>query len=133
MAARLPASLAGHLELRIRDLELDVFIGVREEEKRRRQRVVFNLWLYVPEQGPHLGDDIRDYVSYSDIVRAIERLAAAEAHINLVETLAEKVAAVALADARVARVVVSVEKPDIIPAAAAVGVRIERVRRQAPT
>lgn len=133
MAPGLPRALDGHLELRIRDLELGFFIGVREDEKRRRQRVVINLWLYVAEAEPHLGDDIRDYVSYSDVVRGIERLAASTVHINLVETLAEKVAAIALADERVTRVVVGIEKPDIIPAAAGVGVRIERTRARAAT
>jgi len=128
MATRPPTTLDGHLELRIRDLELEFSIGVREHEKRRRQRVVINLWLYVADSGPHRSDDLRDYVSYSDVVHAIEKLAAAERHINLVETLAEEVAQMALADSRVVRVVVSIEKPDIIPAAAGVGVRIERMR-----
>jgi len=54
-----------------------------------------------------------------------------ESHINLVETLAERIAGLCLADARVARVRVCVEKLDIYEEAASVGVEIERVRTDA--
>ena len=46
----------------------------------------------------------------------------------LVETLAERVAAAALADRRVERVRVAVEKPDAFADVAAVGVVVERRR-----
>ena len=56
------------------------------------------------------------------------RAAAADGHTLLVETLAERIAAAALADPRVLRARVSVEKPDAFPDAATVGVVIERMR-----
>jgi 7,8-dihydroneopterin aldolase/epimerase/oxygenase len=118
--------LAGHLEIRIRDLEAMFFVGVRDSEKARRQRLRINVWLYVPEIGRHQSDDLADTVSYSEVVAGIGRLAASERHTDLIETLAERVAELALADPRVARVVVGIEKPDIYPHVASVGVRIER-------
>ena len=47
-------------------------------------------------------------------------------HINLVETLAEKIAVLCLANGRVRSVRVRVEKLDIVPDAQSVGVEIER-------
>jgi dihydroneopterin aldolase len=78
-----------------------------------------------------LSDRLADTVSYSDVVRGIDRLAARERHTELVETLAEEMAALALADPRVLRAVVSVEKPDVYAHVGAVGVTVER-RRTAP-
>ena len=57
------------------------------------------------------------------------RATVAEGHVLLVETLAEKVALAALADPRVERARVTVEKLDVIDKAASVGVTVER-RRQ---
>ena len=52
----------------------------------------------------------------------------AEGHINLVETLAEKVAGLCLSDPRVSGARVGVEKLHAISEAESVGVEIERVR-----
>jgi len=130
---QVPATgLDGQLEIRVRDLEAMFFVGVRPSEKTRRQRLRINVWLYVPEAGPHHSDDLADTVSYSDLVAGIDRLAASEKHTELIETVAERIAGLALTDPRVARAVVAVEKPDVYPHLASVGVRIER-RRQRPS
>jgi len=64
-------------------------------------------------------------VSYDDVVAGI-RAIVAEGHINLVESLAERVADMCLADSRVTRVNVQVEKLDVLSDEAVVGVEIER-------
>lgn len=109
----------------VHDLVLDANIGVHEREQGRRQRVRFNvdLWVRLPEGGPKR-DQLDEVLSYSTIVQSIRAIAEG-GHINLVETLAERVARMALADPRVARVVVRVEKLDAY-ADATVGVEIER-------
>jgi len=61
------------------------------------------------------------------VVKKVEAILA-EGHINLVETLCEKIAAACLKDRRVMAARVRVEKPDIIPNARSVGVEIERTR-----
>ncbi|MGQ0675623.1 MAG: dihydroneopterin aldolase [Rhodospirillales bacterium] len=109
----------------IRDLVLPASIGIYDHEKARRQRVRFNIELLarLPEGGP---DDAvpRDVVSYELVVKRIRKLLAA-GHVNLVETLAERVAELALKDRRVAAARVRVEKLDVYKGAA-VGVEIER-------
>ena len=109
----------------VRDLVLDAQIGVREREMGKRQRVRFNvdLWVRLPQGGP-LHDSLDEVLSYSDVVQGIRDIVAA-GHIHLVETLAERVAAMALADPRVATARVRVEKLDAY-SDATVGVEIER-------
>ena len=74
----------------------------------------------------------RRHVSYADIVDKLKRAGAkSDGHVNLVETLAEEVAALALADSRVVSAVVDVRKTEIIPEAKGVGVIIRRERKAA--
>jgi dihydroneopterin aldolase len=110
------------------DLRLRFFIGVHEHEKQARQEVSITVHMLVPESGTPPSDDLADYVSYADIVATLKARAASTRHINLVETLAEEVAALALADTRVAGVVVDVRKTEIIPEAKGIGVIIHRRR-----
>ncbi len=128
MARKAPGSLR---TVFIRDLEVRARIGIYPKERRRAQRVIVNIAMSVQEGGrarrDHHGDDIAGVVSYEDAVRATETIAAS-GHINLVETLAERIAEACLKDARVVAVKVRVEKPDIFPQAAGVGVEIERRR-----
>ena len=113
------------------DLRLAYFIGVHEHEKQARQEVSITIHMFVPETGAPPSDDLADYVSYADIVDELKARAASTRHTNLVETLAEEVAALAFADPRVAGVVVDVRKTEIIPEAKGVGVIILRRRGHA--
>jgi len=108
----------------VRDLVLAWEIGVFSHEHGRKQRVRINVDLLVPEKDAH-HDQLHNIVSYSDIVDRIRALAAA-GRVNLVETLAERIAALCLDDARVRSARIKVEKLDVYPDAAAVGVEIER-------
>jgi len=108
----------------IRDLVLKVAIGVFEHERTATQRVRFNIELGVPDVSPQ-HDSIQEVVRYDTIIAAIRTLVAA-GHVNLVETLAERVAAQCLAQQGVLWTKVRVEKLDIAPDAAAVGVEIFR-------
>jgi len=66
-------------------------------------------------------------VSYEIVVKKVEAILA-QGHINLVETLAERIAVSLLEDARIRRVRVGVTKPDALPDGIKVGVVIERSR-----
>lgn len=111
----------------VRDLVLKCQIGVHPHEKGGVQRVRINVDLAVQDDG-RAGDNIRNVVSYEDIVGVVKRLIDG-GHINLVETLAERVATALLKDRRINAARVRVEKLDVFPEAAGVGVEIERKRR----
>jgi dihydroneopterin aldolase len=116
----------------VHDLVLAAQIGVYPEEHGRTQRVRLNVDLAVRDDGAQplsrvaVGrDELARVVDYSRIVAAIRAIVAA-GHVRLVETLAERIAEVCLADARILSARIRVEKLDIYPDAAGVGVEIER-------
>lgn len=117
----------------LRGLELMARLGIHPHEKAAPQRILLGVELEVRDDaapaaiGP---DDFRRVVDYAQLVETA-RATVAEGHVLLVETLAEKVALAALADHRVARARVSVEKPDIFPDVETVGVVVERRRATA--
>ncbi len=111
----------------VRDLELNVEIGVHRHERRRSQRVRINIDLTVAEGPAPVDDRLENVVDYEIIVSGVKAIVAA-GHINLVETLAERVAGLCLSDARVEAARVRIEKLNVLPEAASVGVEIERVR-----
>lgn len=121
------SAAAGLRHVFVRDLDLMALIGIYEHEKTDPQRIIVNIDLSVQEgEGPQ-DDDIGHVVSYEIVVKKVEQIIA-EGHINLVETLCEKIAAACLRDKRVVAARVRVEKPDIIRNARSVGVEIERQR-----
>lgn len=109
----------------IRDLVLTCSIGVHRHEETSAQRIRLNLDLAVQDEGRDLQDDLANVVCYEGIADRVRALLA-RGHIRLVETLAERVAELCLEDGRVRSVRVRVEKLDVLPDAASVGVEIER-------
>ena len=108
----------------VHDFVLPVRIGAYAHEREKPQRVRFNVDIDL-KRLDHVPEDMRDVLSY-DVVTDGIGLVVADEHIALVESLAERVAALVLAHQRVTRVVVRVEKLDIRPGS--VGVEITRER-----
>jgi 7,8-dihydroneopterin aldolase/epimerase/oxygenase len=108
----------------IGDLVLAARIGIFAHEQDASQRVRFNIELGVPDRPPQR-DSIREVVRYDHVIDAIRKIVAS-GHVNLVETLAERVAAQCLMAPGAIWVRVRVEKLDIAPDAASVGVEIFR-------
>lgn len=111
----------------VRDLELNAHIGVYRHEKNAAQPLRINVDLTVQEGEGPVGDRLSNVVDYGKVVDGI-RAIIDEGHVNLVETLAERIAAFALADERVLVARVRIEKLKVIPEARSVGVEIERAR-----
>jgi dihydroneopterin aldolase len=112
----------------VRDLEIVASVGVHEHEKRYEQRVLISADLAVRDDYDGASDRLRDVLDYAVLVDGIARLVQAE-HVNLIETLAERIAGHCLKDARVESVRVRIEKPDAMPLCRSVGIEIERRRR----
>jgi 7,8-dihydroneopterin aldolase/epimerase/oxygenase len=111
----------------VRDLELMALIGIYDHEKLKPQRITVNMDVSVREPKGKIKDEISHVVSYEIMVKKVEEVLA-QGHVNLVETLCEKIASACLKDRRVLAARIRVEKPDIIPNARSVGVEIERGR-----
>ena len=110
----------------ITGLELDASIGVWPEERNRLQRIRVYVEMTVVDEGP-LGDLHGNAVCSDDVATRIEGLVNA-GHINLVETLADRIADLCLTDPRVSLVHIKVEKPGALAKAASVGVEVQRGR-----
>ena len=111
----------------VRDHVVEVEIGAFQAERGATQRVRFNVVVEVAAQSVAVEDDVDRILSYDRITDAIEE-SLAEERLNLLETLAERVAERVLAAPRAARVFVRIEKLDRGPGA--LGVEIVRDRPQ---
>jgi dihydroneopterin aldolase len=106
-------------------LKVDAEIGVYAHEKGHAQPLVVDVELDVPSAGTRKLADTVNYEMVGEAARAI----AAQGHIHLVEDFAERLARACLADERVMRARVRVEKPlALAPHAMAAGVEITVVR-----
>ncbi len=110
----------------IRNLELPAQIGVYRHEVGKMQPVRINVDLAV-EDVMDLNDDLAKVVDYGVIEGKIRAILAG-GHLNLVETLAERIAAACFEDSRVKTARVRVEKLHALSAAESAGVEIERTR-----
>jgi len=108
----------------VHDLVLPVFIGAYDFERGRAQRVRFAIDVDI-RRSAHHAEDMRDVFSYDVIVDTI-RLLLSQGHVDLVETLAERIADALLSYPRVCRVIARVEKLDVIEGR--VGIEITRER-----
>jgi dihydroneopterin aldolase len=109
----------------VRDYTRTVEIGAFASERGVAQRIRFNIVLEVSHHTAAQDDDVDKVISYDTITEAVETELTAE-RINLLETLAERVARRCLSDPRALRVFVRIEKLDRIPGT--LGVEIVRAR-----
>ena len=114
-------------QILIRDLHLRTIIGINDEERRNRQDVLINITLFADLRAAGRSDDIDDAVNYRTITKQVIRLVE-ESSFFLVEKLAHEITSICLADPRVERAQVRVEKPGALRFARSVGVEIERGR-----
>lgn len=109
----------------LRDHQVAVDIGAFQEERGAPQTICFNIVVEVTPQGAPVDDDVDRILSYDRITEAIATELAAE-RLNLLETLAERVADRILHEPRARRVFVRIEKLDRGPGA--LGVEIVRAK-----
>lgn len=117
--------------IHIKDLLLRTVIGINEEERRNKQDVLINITLYT-DHAAAASDDIADTVNYRTITKQIINLVE-NSQFFLVEKMALEIVNICLADPRVARAVVTVEKPGAVRFARSVGVTVDRARVEPDT
>ena len=122
---RQPGAVPLTRQMFIRDLVVNMLIGVHRHERDGRQRVRINLDLSLIDDSSIDDDRLASVVSYETLVHQI-RTMCNSGHVNLVETLAERIARLCFDDQRVRGTIVRVEKLDVFADTASVGVEIER-------
>ena len=114
--------------LRIRELRVRARVGVTAEERRLPQEVLITVTLHADLSKSSRSDELRDTVDYKAVKKAI--LADCESKsFKLIERMAQRIADLALSDARVQHVEVSIQKPGALRFAASSEVEIARSRK----
>jgi dihydroneopterin aldolase len=98
----------------LRDLRLQVSIGIHDFERKARQVVAINVDLWLAPPARAVGDDIANVIDYDFLHQGIATLAASR-HFNLQETLCEAILDLCLSRSEVIEARVSTEKPDVYP------------------
>jgi len=109
----------------IRDLRVEALIGIHRRERHVRQTLSIDLDIGLPGSAVFASDKVADTIDYEQVALRIRALAAA-GDFRLVETFAERVAALLLQDFGAPWVKVSASKIGILANARLVGVSIER-------
>lgn len=112
----------------VRDLSLRCIIGIFPEERKNRQDVVVNLVLEGPFSEAARTDSIEHTANYKTITKQIIQLVE-DSEFFLIETLAEKISGVCLADPLVQRAKVTLDKPGALRFARSVAVEIVREKK----
>ena len=111
----------------IRDLRVEVLIGIHKRERYVPQSVSIDLDIGIPGASVFASDKVADTIDYEQVALRIKALAAS-GHFKLVETFADRIARLLIDDFKAPWVKVSAAKIGILPNAKFVGVSIERKR-----
>ena len=109
----------------IRDLRVDTVVGIYDWERRIRQKVVFDLDMGTDIRRAAKSDNIDDTLDYKAVAKRVAQYVS-EQEFQLVETLAENVAAIVLKEFNVQWIKVTLHKPGAVSGSKSVGIIIER-------
>ncbi len=109
----------------IEQLEVETLIGIYDWERRIRQPLWFDIEMDFDNRIPAASDEIADTLDYKAVSKRVLAYVGGSGF-GLVETLAERVAELILAEFPVSRVQLKLSKPGAVRGARAVGVKITR-------
>jgi len=109
----------------IRDLRVEVLIGIHKRERFVPQTVSIDLDIGIPGKKVFASDKVADTIDYEQVSLRIKALGASQ-HFRLVETFADRIATLLLEDFKAPWVKVTASKIGILPNAKFVGVSIQR-------
>lgn len=114
----------------LRDLRITTIVGIWEWERRMPQVVSIDLDMAADIARAAASDDIKDTLDYKAVTRRIKELVG-QSSFNLIETMADRIAALITDEFAVPWVRVSVHKPWAIRGSRDVGITVERGQRPA--
>ncbi len=111
----------------INELILDLKLGYYDFEKERLQKVKFSLNIDYKDKKPTSDKDIKSIVNYGQVVKLIKKLTKNK-HYNFLETLAEDVFDILFKDKRIGKIMLKIEKLEILKDCSSVGIQITKKR-----
>ena len=111
----------------IKDLVLNMLVGIHNFEKKKKQRVRFNLVINIDQNLIPNDKDLKSIVNYEQVIKTITKITSRK-HYLLLETLAEKIFFKLFENPRIKKILLRIEKLDIIKNATSVGIELEKTR-----
>ena len=111
----------------IKDLVLNMFVGIHNFEKKKKQRVKFNLVINIDQNLVPNDKDLKSIVNYEQVIKVINKIIARK-HYPLLETLAEKIFDKLFENMRIKKILLRIEKLDVIKNTTSVGIELEKNR-----
>ena len=111
----------------INDLVLDLKLGYYDFEKEKAQKVKFSLEIDYEDKKPTNDKDVKSIVNYGIVVKLITKLVK-KRHYNFLETLAEAVFDELFKDKRIGKIMLKIEKMEILKECSSVGIQITKKR-----
>ena len=111
----------------INELILDLKLGYYDFEKEKPQKVKFSLEIDYEDKKPTNDKDIKSIVNYGTVVKLITKLVKKK-HYNFLESLAEAVFDELFKDKRIGKIMLKIEKLEILKECSSVGIQITKKR-----
>ena len=115
----------GTYKVQINELVLNASIGIHEFEREKKQRVSISLSIKADDNLSEVNESISNVVSYEHVIKKLKKLINS-GHIDLIETLSDKIFELCFSDSRVLSVWMKLEKLDVFSEAKSVGIEISR-------
>ena len=114
----------------INELILNLKLGYYDFEKQKPQKIKFSLEIDYQDKKPTNDKDLKSIVNYGTIVKLIRELVKNN-HYNFLETLAEAVFDELFKDKRIGKIMLKIEKLEILKNCSSVGIQISKIRSHA--
>jgi len=111
----------------IKDLVLKMLVGIHKFEKKKKQRVRFNLVINIDQNLTPNDKDLKSIVNYEQVIKTITKITSGK-HYLLLETLAEKIFSKLFENLRIKKILLRIEKLDVIKNTTSVGIELEKTR-----
>ena len=122
------ADKKGTYQVQINELVLMVSIGIHEHEKVKKQRVSISLSIQALDNLNEVDENINNVVSYEQIIKKLKNIIS-KGHIELLETLGEKIMDMCFEESRVLSVWMKLEKLDVFSETKSVGIELVRSKQ----
>ncbi len=109
----------------VKNLILNIFIGIHNFEKKKKQRVRFNIEVITNPNVKPNNKDLSTILNYEDLINKIKLLVKKQHH-NLIEDLAENIFEIIFQNRLVKKTKIKIEKMDIIKNSESVGVEFSK-------
>ncbi len=111
----------------VKDLVLKTFVGIHSFEKKKKQRVRFNLDITLEPNLFFNSNDMTNIVNYETVIKNIENISKKK-HYLLLENLAEEIFLKLFREKKIKKINLRIEKLDIIKNTSSVGIEVEKSR-----